>query len=224
MMKPGPGCAAATRGRSAALAAALLAAPLFALAAQPGMYVGGHVGANNLGDWPASVDFGSGVGVDGSLSIGSGYHLGILAGRQTENARFELEYQYGRFDVEQLELGGLTQPASARGHYDALTFNAYRTFALATRWTGFAGLGIGWGKASLPGAGFGPCNCFPAASKTGLAYQARFGAEYEVATGHLLFGQFSWLSLPGSSSGGTPSVTYPRHGVSSIGVGYRKTF
>jgi opacity protein-like surface antigen len=208
----------------AASIAALLAAPLAALAAQPGLYVGGHVGANNLSDWPASVDFGAGVSAPGSLSLDSGAHFGILGGRQTENARFEVEYQRGRFELNGLELGGLTQAASGSGHYDALTFNAYRTFALADRWAAFAGLGIGWGKAVLPGASFGPCNCFPASSKSGFAYQARVGAEYELAPSHLIFAQASWLRLPSLSSGGSPGVSYARHSVTSLGIGYRKTF
>jgi opacity protein-like surface antigen len=208
----------------AASIAALVAAPLAALSAQPGLYVGGHVGANNLKDWPASVDFGAGVSAPGSLTLDSGAHFGVFGGRQTENARFELEYQHGRFDLKGLELGGLTQAATGRGHYDALTANAYRTFALADRWTAFAGLGIGWGKVSLPGASFGPCNCFPASSKSGLTYQARVGAEYELAPSHLVFAQASWLRLPRSSSGGSPGVSYARQGVASLGVGYRKTF
>ncbi len=208
----------------AASLAALMAVPLAALSAQPGMYAGGHLGANNLSGWPATVDFGAGVTTPGSVSLDSGAHFGAMVGHQTENARFELEYQHGRFDLTGLELGGLTAAASGRGHYDALTANAYRTFALADRWTGFAGLGIGWGRTKMPGASFGACNCFPAASKSGLAYQARIGAEFELAPTHLIYGQLNWLSLPRLSGGGTPGVSYSRKGVSSISVGYRKMF
>jgi opacity protein-like surface antigen len=148
----------------------------------------------------------------------------VLGGRQTENARFEVEYQHGRFSLNSVELGGQTQAASGKGHYDALTFNAYRTLALADRWTAFAGLGLGWGKASLPGANMGACNCFPSASKTGFAYQARLGAEYEVAPTHLIFAQASWLRLPRLSAGSAPGVSYSRQAVTSLNVGYRKTF
>jgi opacity protein-like surface antigen len=204
--------------------AAILLAPLAAGAAQPQFYVGVHAGANNLSSWPAEVDFGAGVRTAGRASLDSGGHFGLMLGRQTENARFELEYQRGRFDLTAVELGGLSGGASGKGHYDALTVNAYRTAALAQRWTGYAGAGIGWGKATLPANSLAGCDCFPAASKGGLAWQLRAGAEYELRQGHGLFAQLTWLSLPRSAGGSGPSVEWRRRGVASVNLGYRAAF
>ncbi|MDP3759092.1 MAG: outer membrane beta-barrel protein [Ramlibacter sp.] len=208
-----------------ALAAALTCATAGAAAAQPGYYIGLHGGTNNLDSWPATVTLGPGVSLPGSLSLDSGTHFGLMAGRQTENARFEIEAQSGKFDITGIQLGLLQQNVSAGGRYKAFTFNAYRTQALSERLTGYAGLGIGWGSASLPQLGFASgCNCFPAASETGLAYLGRVGLEYRFGDQHHAFAQYTQLRLPRMDSGGTPAAQYARKGVGIAGVGYRFTF
>lgn len=207
----------------AAVAGAL--AVSWAQAAEPVPYVSIQLGANDLSSWPATVNFGAGAQTGGSLSLDRGAHAGVALGRQTEKARFEVEYQHGRFDVTRQNLGAFTQATTGDGHYDALTLNAYRTFAINANFSAFAGAGIGWGSVSMPqGSMIGACNCFPAASKGGLLYQARLGGEYLIGNGHHLFTQYTWLSLPRSSSGSTPGVSYARRGVSALTVGYRKTF
>ncbi len=194
-------------------------------AADPAPYVMLHLGANHLSSWPATVNFGAGVTANGQVNLDGGVHGGLAIGRQTENARFEAEYQHGKFDVTRQTLGTLTQAASGSGHYDALTANAYRTFAINTKLSAFAGAGIGWGRVSMPqGPRIGSCNCFPAASKGGLLYQARLGADYDMGNGHHLMAQYTWISLPRSTSGGAPSVSYPRRGVNVLSAAYRKTF
>jgi opacity protein-like surface antigen len=209
--------------RTAKIAAVLMAAPLFAAAAQPGNYAAGHLGANHADHWSGTVDFGAGVKVPGSLDLDPGLHLGAIVGKQTENARFDLEWQHGRFDVSGAFLGGVSNQASGSGHYDALTVNAYRLFALSPRWTAFAGAGIGWGRASLPRVSVGACNCFPASSKGGFAYQVRVGADYELSQGNQVFAQLGWLSLA-KIDGGSPGVSYSRREVPNVGIGYRKAF
>lgn len=204
---------------------ATIMATLVAQAAEPAPYVTLHLGGNDLSSWPATVNFGAGVQVNGGVSLDGGVHGGIALGRQTENARFEVEYQHGRFDVTRQDLGAFTQASAREGHYDALTLNAYRTFVVNDKFTAFAGAGIGWGSVSMPqGSPIGTCNCFVAASKSGFLYQGRLGGEYLMGGGHHLLAQYTWLSLPRASSGGTPGISYPRRGVNLLSIGYRKTF
>jgi opacity protein-like surface antigen len=211
--------------RLATLAASVAAVALPAAAAEPAYYLGVHGGVNNLDSWSASVTLGPGVSVPGSLSLDSGTHLGLIVGRQTENARFELELQSGRFDVTGIQLGPVQQNVDASGRYQAFTFNAYRTMALAERWTGYAGLGIGWGSAKLPQLGFtSGCDCFASASETGFAYLGRLGLEYRLGDHHNVSAQYTWLRLPKSNGGTTPSTEYARKGVGIAGVGYRYAF
>ena len=211
--------------RLAALAASL-AASAGAFAAQPGYYAGVHGGVNNLEDWSANVTLGPGVNLPGNLALDNGTHFGLIVGRQTENARFELELQGGKFDITSIQLGLLQQNVAASGRYEAFTLNAYRTHAFAERVTGYAGLGIGWGRASLPAMGFtAGCNCFAPASKGGLAYLGRLGVEYRLGDRHNVFAQYTFLRLPKvNSGGGTPSTEYGRKSVGIAGVGYRYLF
>jgi len=210
--------------RLAALAASL-AGTASAVAAEPGYYAGVHGGMNDLEQWPATVTLGPGVSLPGSLKLDKGLTLGLIVGRQTEKARFEVELQGGRFDVTAIQLGVLQQNVSASGRYQAATFNAYRTHEFAQRLTGYAGLGIGWGRASLPQLGFaGGCNCFGSASETGLAYLGRLGLEYRLGDRHDVFAQYTWLRLPKLDSGGAPSTAYARKTVGIASFGYRHGF
>lgn len=204
--------------------AALLACAAGPAGAQPGYYFGAHLGVNDASDWPAQVNFGAGVSTGGSADLKQGAQVGLALGRETENARFEVEYQHGRFKVERLHLGTQSQAADGSGHYDTLMLNAYRLVEFAPKWKGFAGAGIGWGRSALPQGSIGACNCFAEASDSGLAYQLRVGAEYALAPDQQVFAQINWLRLPRASGGGTPGVTYGRNSVGALSVGYRKSF
>jgi hypothetical protein len=215
--------------RYAALAAASATLTVGAFAAdtvQPANYIGLHGGVNNLSDWDATVRLGPGVSLPGAVRAKSGLHAGIFGGRQTENARFEVEYQSGRFDINAIELGTVRQDVSNSGHYQAFTFNAYRTAALSEQLTGFAGLGLGWGSVSLPQMGFTnpPCDCFAHASTSGFAWLGRIGAEYHFGPSNHVFAQFTLLGLPQPKSGGTPGVDYARQNAGSVSIGLRHTF
>lgn len=190
-------------------------------------YLGVQGGVNNLrGDWNADVSLGPGLSLPGSVSTKRGSHLGVFGGRQTEHARFELEYQRGEFDITGLQLGPATQIVSAGGDYQAFTVNGYRTQPFGDRITGYAGLGIGWGRVSLPGMAFTtpPCNCFPAASKSGFTWLARAGAELHVGSSGRAFVQYTHLELPRATSGGSPGVEYSRKRVGAVAAGYRHLF
>lgn len=209
--------------------AALIAAGcnLPALAAEPmpgdsAYYLTVHGGRNHLDNWPATVTLGPGVSTDGNLKLDYGLHFGVAAGRQTENARFELEYQQGSFDVTGIQLGPVSESVSGSGQYRALTVNAYRTHAFDDNWLGFAGLGIGFGRIELPEASFSSgCHCFAAASKDGLALLGRLGIEYRFNAHHNAALQYTWLRVPGPQSGGSPGVSYPRETLGILGIGYR---
>lgn len=188
-------------------------------------YLALHGGYNNLDSWPATVSLGPGVSTGGNLKLDYGPHFGIATGRQTENARFELEYQQGSFDVAGIQLGPVSESASGKGHYKALTANAYRTHAFDEQWSGYAGLGIGFGSVYLPAASFSSgCHCFAAASKDGLVLLGRLGVEYRFNSRHNAALQYTWLRVPGPQSGGSPSVSYPRETIGIIGLGYRYVY
>src|SRR5438105_4508315 len=93
--------------RGAALAvAATLSLCAYAADGQPANYVGVQGGINNLnGAWNANVTLGPGISLAGSAASKRGLHFGVFGGRQTERARFELEYQHGSFDLTHLTLG-----------------------------------------------------------------------------------------------------------------------
>ena len=187
-------------------------------------YIGAHLGQNNLSDWPAEVNFG-GVTSRGRLGLDDGLHGGVMVGRQTENARFEVEYQQGRLDITSVSLGPVNRSEDARGKYQVLMLNAYRTFVIRPNLNAYVGAGIGWASVKLPGLPpLNGCNCFPAASEKDVAFQARVGAEYEFSLGHRLFLQYSALRLPSANSGGVPSVSYAHKNVSAITAGYRMNF
>lgn len=204
-----------------------VASAFFALGAHAAgpYYLGVHGGVNDLKDWSADVTLGPGVSLPGTLTLDRGRHFGLMFGRQTENVRFELEAQSGRFDVSAIQLGPVSQAVASGGRYEALTFNAYRTFAFSGALGGYAGLGLGWGRASLPQLGFtSGCNCFAGASGSGTVLQGRLGAEYSFGEHHKAFLQYTWLRLPRSNSGGTPGTDYGRKSVGIAGIGYRYAF
>ena len=211
----------------AACAAALAGAAYANHGAPAANYLGLHGGVNNVrGDWGADVSLGTAVTLPGTLSTQRGAHFGVFGGRQTEHARFELEYQQGRFDVTRLQLGPVSQAVDTGGNYRALTANAYRTEPISSRLTLYGALGIGWGRVALPQMAFvsPPCNCFPAASKSGFAWLARAGIEFQVSEGGRAFVQYTHLDLPRAGSGGAPGVSYSRRDAGALTVGWRHTF
>ena len=208
------------------VAAAMALLPAAALAAEPANYAGAHLGASNLDNWPVTVDFGAGVSANGNLATDSSWHGGFFIGRQTQNARFEVEYERGRVDIGGASLGLVGAAAGGgTGHYQALLLNAYRTHEFNPKLNGYAGIGIGVGAVSLPAlAPLTACNCFRGASNTELALQARLGAEYQADGGHRVFVQYTWLRLSGPDSGGVPAANYSNKTIGSVSAGYRKLF
>lgn len=214
---------AAQGGRAAALLLAIAAGP--ASAAEPSNYAGVHLGANDLSSWPATVDFGADVRVDGRLDLDRGAHGGVMFGRQTERARFELEYQHGQAAIQSATLGPRSQSANGTARYDVLTVNAYRTQPITERFGVFAGLGLGWGSVTLPRlAPFNGCNCFSQAKRTGFVYQLRVGGEFDVSARDHVFLQYTSVRLPAPNAGGAPSIAYARRTAGVVGVGWRHNF
>lgn len=214
----------------------LAAAALLALqvqAAEPGTrpndepvnYWGIHGGVNTLTELRARVDFGAGMPFDGRADIDRGLHGGLMLGRRTEHARYELEYEYGRFKVEHLTLGPVSQAADAHGDYQAVFANAYRTERLSDAFGVFAGAGIGWGRMKLPRLGLGEtCDCFGPASKSGFAWQLRAGLDYRVSSKAALALQTTWLKLPRPEAGGPPAIAYERKRFGAFTLAYTRQF
>ncbi|MBI5256161.1 MAG: hypothetical protein HY855_06665 [Burkholderiales bacterium] len=209
---------------AALLAAAALALPARAQAPRGpetlSPYYGGvHLGLHSLGSWPATVDFG-GVRTEGQAALKGSLHGGLLVGRRTENARFEVEWQRGLLPVRGVTLGPVSQGADVSGHYQALTVNALRTLPLAERWLGLVGVGIGRGQATLPQVSLSNgCPCFAGASRSATAYQARIGAEYLAQGRWRPQVSLSWLHLSGPQAAGKPAITYGSRGVVSLNAG-----
>lgn len=195
---------------------------------EPRYYIGLHGGLNQLKDWPATVRLGGGVSADGEVQLKSGYAAGLQIGRQREKSRFELEYQQGGFRLKGLALGPVTEAVTGdTGRYQALTLNGYRTGRLSESWRGYAGLGIGFGRVDLPGAGFSTgCDCFPKSSGNGLVLLARLGTEYrfDAEGNHRAFIQYTWLSMRGPSTAGATGIDYERHIFGGLTLGYRYVF
>ncbi|WP_374583124.1 hypothetical protein [Pseudoduganella sp.] len=196
-----------------------------AAAAEPASwYMAGHVGVNNLDDWPAKVDFG-GVEANGKLGLKRGNHAGLMVGRETAHARYELEFGHGRIKIDSLELSGIAEPGGQRGHYDVVLANIYRHDAVSASLRVFGGIGIGWGRAKLPTLRFSSgCECLGPASRGGLAYQGRLGLAYQVSPGNSISFQYSHLSLVGPRRGGTPSVEYGRRSFGALSGAYTRYF
>lgn len=193
--------------------------------AQSHTYIGLQVGRHNLDSWDNRLKLGAGVELDGRVDTDAGNVYGLTLGRQRHDGqvRYELEYQRGSFDVQRLQAGVLTQAVSGSGKYQALTLNAYRQQAWNESWSGYAGLGLGWGRAELPSA------CVPgcvagAASKSGLALLARAGAEYRLDAHQNLFAQYTLLRVQGPTAGSTPGVSYDNQWIGALAVGYRHVF
>lgn len=207
----------------AAAAAALLAAQ--ASAADPVRYWGAHAGMNTLKDWNAQVDFGFGTPLTGRADLDRGVHGGLMVGRQSEHARYELEYETGRIKVERLTLDPLSESVNGKGRYHALFANAYRTDRLTESVDSFVGGGIGWGRVKLPQLGLGQnCNCFGPASKSGFAWQLRAGLAYRLSEVSNVSLQYTWLSLPRPESEGPPGIRYDRERFGAVTLGYSRQF
>lgn len=215
----------ARTARQMALVAITATAAFTAMAATPTNYAGIQLGRNDLRGWPARVDFGAGIGVDGSLGLSRGGHAGAVFGREGEHWRLEVEYQAGRAKVTSASLGPASQAADASLRYQALTANAYGTAALTQRLAVYAAAGLGVGSVSMPQLGtVSGCNCFSSASRSGTVYLLRAGGEYNLSANDHLFLQYTSLRLPGASASATPSVSYPHRSVGIVGIGYRRTF
>lgn len=206
-----------------AVAAALLAVQ--AGAADPVRYWGAHAGVNTLKDWDAQVDFGFGTPRTGRADLERGAHGGLMVGRQSEHARYELEYETGRIEVERLTLAPLSQAVNGKGRYHALFANAYRTDRLSERVDSFVGGGIGWGRVKLPLLGLGAnCDCFGPASKSGFAWQLRAGLGYRVSEQASVTLQYTWLSLPRPEAEGPPGIRYDSKRFGAFTLGYSRQF
>jgi opacity protein-like surface antigen len=217
-------------------AALLLAAPLSALAADAANppaadpaagtnYAGLHLGQNDITRLHAQIDFGAGQPFPGEASAARGLHGGLVLGHRTEHARFELEYEAGHFHVEHLTLGPRSAGADARGEYQAVFANAYRTERVNESLDAFVGAGVGLGRVKLPHIGLGDtCACFGPASKSGAALQLRTGLEYRVAEQSSIGLQYTWLRLPAPEAGGPPAVRYDRKTVGAWSVGFTQRF
>lgn len=216
-----------------------LATPALAQQATPAgqeeaRYYGGvQFGRNNLDEWSNQVKLGAGVKVDGRTVTDAGSVAGLVLGRQvvkTEDGeqkitRYEVEYQRGKFDVQGVEIGAFSEAATGKGKYQALTLNAYRQKPWNENWSGYAGLGIGWGKAELPRVALSNgCDCVGEASKSGLVLLARAGVEYRFNQHHNAFVQYTFLNMQGPSSGSTPGVDYSRKWIGAAAIGYRYLF
>jgi opacity protein-like surface antigen len=215
--------------QAAACTLALLSSLPATAADEPArLYAGAQLGLAHLNSWPAHVGLGQGVSVDGRLSLGDRPLLGAVLGRERGPVRYELELQQGAHALQAIELGALRADASGRVRWTAITANAYRSVDIGERLRGYGALGLGWGRVRLPQAGFADagCDCFAAASGSGLVVQARLGLEMPMGDGHRPFVQIGAVSLPkaaGASADGH-DVRYPRRTVLTAGLGWRKQF
>ncbi|TFH70302.1 hypothetical protein E3V39_15075 [Gammaproteobacteria bacterium LSUCC0112] len=194
---------------------------------EPFNYVGVHAGPHDLRQWPVEVNLGNDIRLPGRLDLDAGFRYGALLGRQYKKYRYELEYQEGRFDINDINLGKRSQDVDDSGKYQVWTLNAYRTKELGQRVTGFIGAGIGWGHSRLPEMGFtNGCQCFPKADGSDFIWQLRAGLERQLSLRNHLGIQYTRLfRIPGPESGDQlPQAIYPRQEVGAWSLTFRRDF
>lgn len=188
-------------------------------------YWGAHAGVNTPKSWNAQVDYGSGTLATARVDLDRGAHAGLMVGRQSGQARYELEYEAGRIKSTRLTIGPRSAAVDAQGRYRALFANAYRLAQLSESIDGFAGAGIGWGRVTMPRLGLGDgCSCFGPASKSGFAWQLRVGLGYRVSVQSSVSLQYTWLALPRPEAEGLPRVRYDRKPFGAVTLGYSMQF
>jgi opacity protein-like surface antigen len=222
-----PVAAAATSPAASTTAAVQAPAAAAAHDEKSPFYAGVHAGTHDVDKWNGQVELGKGIAFDGQVGLDSKWAAGLVVGREYEHTRLELEYQQGRYDVTDIALGIQRADVSGAGKYQALTANAYGFARLYKRLDGYAAVGIGWGKATLPQLGFaGGCQCFAAADESGFVWQWRLGLEYRVSEANSVFLQYTGLmDLPGPvSAAGSPSVRYEDKDAASVTFGWRFRF
>ncbi|MFO1326855.1 MAG: hypothetical protein U1F56_05830 [Rubrivivax sp.] len=216
------------RGRVVAFCAAtLLALPATAATPPDGDRdsIAVHLAAQGFGAWPGRVDFGNSVGRDGQIDLARGAAGGVQLARDRGRWRYEIEFQQGRSSLQGIRLGTLASAADGHASHAALTGNVYRAFDPWDRLQLRVGVGAGWGRVTLPRAGFdGGCQCFAGTTAHGLALQARAVAEWTLDSGGRPFVQLGVLSLAGGDGGQGPVVRYRRDQAWQLGVGWRHAF
>jgi hypothetical protein len=197
-----------------------------ALGAEPVFnYIAGSIGKHDISRWDAKVDLGNDVVFPGEVKIDDKPAFSLLAGRQYENSKYEIEYQRGGYKASEIMLNGLTQGVSSSGSYQALTLNAYRLHEFRHDLEGSLGIGVGWGEAKLPQLGFNAgCQCFPAASNSGFVWQLRVGFEYRVGQLNRLGISYTYLfDMKGPESmGETPRISYPDKDIGTLAITLRR--
>ncbi len=205
-----------TRASRTLAAAALLLLPLTA-SAQESRYWSVQAGVNDWSRWPATLTVG-GRHIDAELDLKHGPQFGLAWGKQHARARYELEYQHGRFAIERASAAGMSSAIDARGSYDVLTANALRAFPLTEDWSLVAGLGIGGGRARLPKIELASrCTCMAAISASGFVWQAKTATEVRISPTTLAFLQVGWLNVPASGA----SANGHAHRGLAVGLGLR---
>lgn len=187
-------------------------------------YVSAHAGLNNVSHWPARVKFG-GPEMQANLELKRGANLGLVFGRQYGPARYELEYQHGRFDIERARLGNVAQAVDASGKYHLVTVNALRDLYVRGALTVYGGVGLGVARVELPHIALtSGCRCLAQADKTGFAFQGRIGAEHQLGAAGRVYAQLGYMKLPGPTSAGQSKISYRSRSAGVISVGYRHHF
>jgi opacity protein-like surface antigen len=188
-------------------------------------YLGAQIGAHDLDNWTGIANIGANINLNARLELDGNREGGVFIGRQTEHARFELEYQRGSFDIGSVDLGPiLDQRIDASGNYQGLTLNAYRTAALTDNLGAYLGIGIGWGEANLPRADFtNGCSCLNDATGNGFIYLARLGLDYHLGKRLDLGLQYTWLAdMPALATAvNVPGVQYARQDIGIAAVTFR---
>jgi opacity protein-like surface antigen len=188
-------------------------------------YWGASLGVNTLKNWDAQIDFGTGTPFTGTMELERGLHGGLIVGRQSDHLRYELEYEAGRMKVTRLTLDPLSEAVDAKGRYQALFANAFRTDRLSESFDSFIGGGIGWGRVKLPLLGLGEtCKCFGPAEKSGFAWQLRAGLSYRLASQDSISLQYTWLNLPKPEGDGPPAIEYAKRRFGAVTLVYMRQF
>lgn len=189
-------------------------------------YVSGFLGATDSFSSSADMAFSSAVKSPVTYSLDSALNWGISAGYQYSHFRIEAEIQDIRAESSGAKVGRLQANMTDDLQYYAGFLNAYGLVWLNNDIKAFFGGGIGYASGTSPTISMTRgCACTVNGDADGFAWQLRGGLEYNVDNNLRAFVQYSRISLPAPSSGGSyPRIEFSDVEMSAISAGLRWKF
>ncbi len=186
---------------------------------------GGNARVSLGGGVSAGASVGHDAGPAGSLAFGREF-VSKKENGEPKHYRLEGELWAGSVKRTSITLDGTTFARRDAIDAQALFVNGLYRFYNNERYRGWLGLGLGWGRVSVPSAqdALQPCDCFGAKTASGLAYRLKLQVQRDLSENTRLFAELGYVRLPADSTGGLPSTRYGALGLTTIGLGLERRF